>query len=433
MTTNKHASRRQFLCTSSTAAAGLALTPKVFSIGRPGGSALETINIGVVGTGGRGGGACNDNLTANENVRLAAMADLDPAKCDRLRKNLVKKHGQKVDVGDSRIYGGLDGFRKVIDDPNVDLVLLTTSPGFRPWHIAEAVKARKHVFAEKPVCVDPAGFRSCIDSHERAIKQETAIVTGTQYRRQPSFIEAIDRLQEGVLGEIVGATARYCSSGIWYRKRQEGMSDTEYQLHNWMHFIWLSGDQICEQAVHNVDVINWLMGGPPESAYGSGGRFTRPDDSEMWDSMSIDFMYPGNRMVSFKCRQIPGTKGDSNNVVYCADGIGYINAFSSGSRLVDRKGKEIFKIKGDIGAAYKQEHRDLIDSIRAGKPIVELKQTAESSLTAAMGRMACYTGQKVTWDFVSKKSKLDTFPKNLTMKGSRPTSTHAIPGKSKLV
>ena len=347
---------------------------------------------------------------------------------------MTDRHGEsKVAIDDSKIYEGLDAYQKVLNDPAVDVVLLTTSPGFRPYHIAEAVKAGKHVFAEKPTCVDPAGYRVCLAAHEEAEKNGTAIVTGTQYRRQTNYMGVVQQIRDGAIGDIVSATTRYCSSGIWYKNRKEGVSDAEYQLNNWMHFIWLSGDQITEQAVPNIDTLNWVMDSAPESAYGSGGRFTRPDDSQMWDSMSIDYVYPGNRVLSFMCRQIPGAKGDNGSVIYGTKGTAYIGAMSSGSRIVDRSGNEVWSMKGSIADAYKQEHKDLIDSIRAGKPIVELKQTADSCLTAVMGRMAAYTGQEVTWDFVTKESTLDLFPKGLTWESSLPASPFAVPGSTKLV
>ena len=431
----KNSNRRDFLRTgtaiSTAAAVSLTATHQVHSQTKA--KAGEPVRIGVIGCGGRGGGATNDNLTINENVRLVAMADLYPAKCERLRAGMAQRHGKKVAVEANKIHGGLEGYKKVLADKDVDLVLLTTSPGFRPYHISEAVAAGKHVFAEKPSCVDPAGYRVCVDAHEKAEANGTAIVTGTQYRRQPNYIEAIKKIHAGEIGDIVSATTRYCSSGIWYRPRKDGMSDTEYQLNNWMHFVWLSGDQITEQAVHNIDTINWVMQGPPESAYGSGGRFTRPEDSEMWDNISLDYRYPGNKILSFMCRQIPGTRGDNGNVIYGTEATAVIHAISRGSQIFDRDGKEIWSMKGDIGAAYRQEHRDLVDSIQAGTPIVELKETAASSLTAVMGRMAAYTGDLVSWDFVTKTSTLDLYPKDLAWEGGRPEWRHAVPGVDKLI
>ena len=391
------------------------------------------LRLALVGCGGRGSGAINDSLTINQGVKLVAAADLYDSRCATMRKAIAEAHPDKVDLDDSRIYSGLDGYKRVLDDPTIDVVLITTSPGFRPRYVRAAVEAGKHVFAEKPACVDPAGYRICLEAHAAAVAKGTAIVGGTQYRRQANYIGAVEQIRQGAIGDVIGATSRYCSSGIWYRPRQENMSDAEYQMNNWMHFIWLSGDQITEQAVHNLDTINWAMGGNPVSAFGSGGRFTRPADSEMWDSVSIDYEYPGNRLVSFECRQIPGAANENSNVVYGSKGTCFIGAMSSGSRIIDREGKQTWEMAGSIADAYKQEHKDLIDSIRAGQPIVELRQMADSSMVAVLGRMAAYTGQRVTWDFATKESKLDLFPENLTWESSLPKPQHAIPGKTKLI
>ncbi len=430
--------RREFLPAASAAAsavawAGIRGTALRGEDRAPRKSANETINLAVIGCGGRGGGAARDSLNINENVRLVAAADLYGAKCEAMVRALAGQYGDRVAVQSDKIFAGLDAYRRVCEDPDVDLVLLTASPGFRPPHLEAAVQAGKHVFAEKPTCVDPAGYRTCLAAHEAAEKNQTAIVTGTQYRRQTNYVAAVDQVRAGAIGQIVSATSRYCSSGIWYRKRRAGMSDAEYQLNNWMHFTWLSGDQICEQAVHNLDVINWVMGAPPVSAYGSGGRFTRPPDSQMWDSFSIDYLYPGDRLLSFMCRQIPGTESANGSVIRGTEGTLHVAGVSGGSKIFDRSGKQVWSAAGRIRQAYEQEHKDLVDSIRAGKPIVELRQTADSSLTAVLGRLAAYTGQRVTWDFVSNQSTLDLFPADLKMDGTLPLDAYAVPGQTELV
>jgi len=422
-------SRREFLGTGAAAslAAGVFVHSSVAAAERP-----QELRLGVIGCGGRGSGAIADSLTINEGVTLVALADLYADKCAKLRSTLRQAHAAKVDVADSAMHAGLDGYRRILDDPRIDVVLLTTSPGFRPGLLREAVEAGKHVFTEKPVCVDPAGYRSCLATHELAVARRTAIVTGTQYRRQVNYLGAIEQIRAGAIGEIVAATGYYCSSGIWYRPRQEGMSDAEYQLNNWMHFIWLSGDQICEQAIHTLDTINWAMGDNPVSAFGSGGRFTRPPDSEMWDSMAIDYEYPGNRFVSFTCWQVPGAAVELGINLRGTRGTCQIGASNAGCQIHDPQGREVWQMKGSIADAYRQEHKDLIDSIRAGSPIVELRQTADSSLVAIMGRMAAYTGKRVTWAFASEESQLDLFPKELAWTSSLPAPQWAIPGKTPL-
>jgi len=389
------------------------------------------LRIGVISCGGRGGGAINDSLSINEGVKLVATADLYGSKCASLWKAMREAHPGKVASADA-IHEGFDGYRRILDDPSIDLVHVTTSPGFRPSYTLAAVEAGKHVFTEKPACVDPAGYRVCLTAHDAAVAKGTAIVAGTQYRRQVNYLGAIEQIRNGAIGDVIGATARYCAGGIWYRPRTEGMSDAEYQMNNWYHFVWLSGDQIVEQAVHNLDTMNWVMGATPVAAFGSGGRFTRPDDSELWDSFSINYEYPGDRIVSFMCRQIPGAATDVSNVVYGSQGECHIGAANAGSRIFDRAGTAVWEMKGSIADAYKQEHKDLVDSIRAGKPIVELRQMADSSLVAVMGRMAAYTGQKVSWKFLTEESQLDLFPKDLTWTSSLPRQAPAVPGKTKL-
>jgi predicted dehydrogenase len=179
--------------------------------------------------------------------------------------------------------------------------------------------------------------------------------------------------------------------------------------------------------------MNWVMGANPVSAFASGGRFNRPDDSELWDSFSVQYEYPDERIVSFMCRQIPGAAADVSNVVYGTKGECHIGAANAGSKVFDRAGTMIWEQEGKISDAYRQEHKDLIDSIRAGKPIVEFRQMADSSLVAVMGRMAAYTGQKVTWKFATEESQLDLFPKDLTWDSALPKPVISLPGKTKLV
>ena len=391
------------------------------------------VRIAIVGCGGRGSGASADSLTINKNATLAAMADVDGSKCKKLAANLQERFGEQLDVPAERMYSGLDGYQKILEDPDIQIVMFATPPGFRPRHILEAVSAGKNVFAEKPSCVDPAGYKICLAADAAAKAKGTSIVTGTQYRRQANYIGAVEQIRDGAIGDIVSGTTRYCSNGIWYKARKEGETDAEYQLRNWMHFVWLSGDQIAEQAVHNIDAMNWVFGGPPESAYGSGGRFTRPKDSEMWDNVNIDYVYPGDRILSFMCRQIPGSQGDNGSYILGTKGTCYIGAFNRGSWIKDRDGNEVWKMGGKISDAYKQEHKDLVNAVVTGNSIVELKQTADSSLTAVLGRMAAYTGKKVTWDFVTKESGLDLFPKDFNLDMKLESPGFAVPGKTKLV
>lgn len=426
-------SRRSFIKSTAAGAAGVAGLSALAGarpIAPVKGS--DELRVGVVGAGGRGMGACVDCLTSSEGVRLVAIADLTFDICRNARDTLKGTQvGAQVDVQDKDLFAGLDAYRRVINHDDVDSVILTTSPGFRPTHLAEAVRAKKHIFCEKPVCVDAPGYRSCLESHEKAKAQGTAIVTGTMYRRQPSYFEAVKRIHAGDIGKLTGGLAYYCSTGIWYRDRQPEMTDMQYQLYNWYHFVWLSGDQIVEQAVHNIDAINWIMGGPPVKAFGSGGGMTRPADSEIYDHIDVDYHYANGAIVSFKCRQIPGSEPRVINTIMGTKGIAYVNP--GGSKITDLDGAESFALRHEKINPYVQEHKEMIESIRAGKPIVELKDTADSSLTAVMGRMAAYSGREVTWDFVTK-SQLDLMPHEESLTFDTPIKSPGmqVPGAMKL-
>jgi predicted dehydrogenase len=208
------------------------------------------------------------------------------------------------------------------------------------------------------------------------------------------------------------------------------MSDLEYQLYNWYHFVWLSGDQIAEQAVHNLDAVNWAIGANPVSAYGGGGQMTRPADSEIWDNINIDYAYPGNVNVSFKCRQIPNTKTKVINTFVGTKGIAWVNP--GGSHIESHDGEELFHYEGRGNNPYQQEHADLIASVRAGTPIVEIQDTADSSLTAVLGRMAAYTGQEVEWDF-AVQSKEALMPPDLGPDTVPPAPRVRVPGREPLI
>ncbi len=425
-------SRREFLYRSSlVAAAGMATGPLSLAAhgARTKVSANDTLNVGLIGCGGRGSGAVNDTLSANYGLQVVAMADLKEDVCRRALKNL-ERHSDNLKVKDDAIYAGLDAYKRVCSHPDVDIVILTTSPGFRPAHLTEAVEAGKHVFAEKPLCVDPAGYRAACAAHDLAERQGTAIVTGTQYRRQPSYVEAVEKIHGGMIGKVLSGQSYYCVQGIWYRPRKEGMTDLEYQLYNWYHFVWLSGDQIVEQAVHNLDAVNWVMKGAPQSAFGSGGCLTRPADSEIYDNMNLDYAYANGASISFKCRQQPGSTARVINTFHGTDGVAYINP--GGSLIVSHDDEELFVYEGRGNNPYQQEHVDLVNSIRDGSPIVEARETADSSLTAVMGRMAAYTGQEVSWEF-AKASALDLMPDEVTPDTPAPVPTVRAPGRTTLI
>ena len=323
---------------------------------------------------------------------------------ESLRNN--KHCKEKFDVADDRCFVGFDAYQKVIDC--CDLVMLATPPGFRPQHIEATIKAGKQLFTEKPVGVDGTGIRKVLAAAEEAGNKGLSVVAGTQRRHQAGYIESMKRIHEGAIGDLVGGRVYWNQGDIWAHKRQAGWSDTEYQIRNWYHFLWLCGDHIVEQHVHNLDVAIWALKSHPVRAVGMGGRqvITEPERGQSYDHFAVDYEFPNGVHVLSMCRQIPNCANDVSETLVGSKGQWHSNGyrFSGASRGRIRAEHEV--------NPYVQEHIDLLESIVSRKPINELKQVAESTLTAIMGRNSAYSGKAITWD-QAVNSKLDTFPQTL--------------------
>jgi predicted dehydrogenase len=409
--------RRTFLMGSAAATAAAALPTAVHAAGN------EVIKVGLIGCGGRGSGAIGDSLQADKSIRFHAACDYFPDRPTRLVETMSKKYKDQVDVGE-RVFSGLDGYQKVIDS-GVDLVILATPPGFRPLHLEAAVKAGKHIFCEKPVAVDAPGIRKVLALVEETKKKGLAVVAGTQRRHQAGYLETIKRIQGGEIGKVIAARCSWNGDGIWFHKRKSGASDVAYHIDNWYHFLWLCGDHIVEQHVHNLDVINWVMGAHPTKAYGFGGRAYRPEGDpnvvgHIWDHFTVEYEYPGGVPLTSTCTHIPGIKTDISETVYGEKGTSQVNAYR-----VNRK--KVFD--RDPISPYVQEHIDLVQSIKAGKVLNELQQVTESTMTAILGRMAAYSGKTLTWD-EALANKDSTMPPDLTEDTLLVVSPTPVPGKS---
>ena len=426
-----NASRREFLSTAATVAAGAAALNLGAITGSAHAAGSDVIKVGLVGCGGRGTGAAEQSINSSSNVKLYAMGDLFPDNLGNSKEKLAR-FGDKFDVSDDRCFTGFDAYKKVIDS-GVDLVILATPPGFRPGHIKAVIDAGKHLFTEKPVAVDGTGIRMVMAAAEEAKKKNLAVVAGTQRRHQLGYIEAMKKIHDGAIGDIVTARCYWNQGGLWSRERQPNWSDTEYQLRNWLYYTWLSGDHIVEQHVHNLDVINWAMRAHPVKAYAMGGRQvrTQPIYGNAFDHFAVEYEYPGGRHTQSMCRQIDGTDGKVAEVIVGTKGVYDLEAGNYVMRPTD--GKAVRTRGKDINERnpYEQEHIDMVESIRSGHPLNELKTVAESTLTAIMGRMSAYTGKTVTWD-QALNSKLDLKPEDLKF-GPLPTPPVAVPGDTPLV
>ena len=391
----------------------------------------DVIRIGVVGCGGRGTGAARDAMRGSDNVEIVALGDAFPDRLASCRANLEKAVsenpalGAKYRVTSDRCFTGFDAYEKVLAS-GIDMVIFATPPGFRPAQLAAAVAAGKHIFTEKPVAVDPAGIRSVLATYELSRQKGLGIVAGTQRRHQAEYLDTIRRIQDGAIGTIVGGQVYWNQEGLWHRERQPGWSDTEWQLRNWLYFTWLSGDHIVEQHVHNIDVANWVMGAHPVRAIAVGGRQwrTAPAFGHIFDHFAVDYEYPNGVRILSMCRQIDGTAGKVAEH--------FIGTRGSADPAGTIEGPNAWKYQqpAERSNPYVQEHTDLVASIRAGKPLNELKQVAESTLTAIMGREAAYTGQEITWEQILN-APLDLTPPSVTL-GPLPVPAVAMPGRTKL-
>lgn len=413
---NDGLSRRDFLVGSAATTAAVMLPSGVFAQGS------DKLKVGLVGCGGRGTGAAIDSATADKGVVIHAMADVFQDRIDGCSQTLSGQLKERFNVGD-RKFVGFDAFEKVMKT-DCDLVILATPPAFRASHLKAAISANKHVFMEKPVAVDAPGVRSVIESSDLATQKKLAIVTGTQRRHDLAYMEAMKRIHDGQMGDVVACYAYWNQGGLWMNVRQPAWTDMEWQLRNWLYFTWISGDHIVEQHIHNLDVCNWAMNGHPVKAVSLGGRQVRTDAAygHIFDHFATEYEYANGVKLLSMCRQIDGTASRVSEHLVGTKG-------SSNANTVI-KGEKPWRWEGDRPNPYMLEHRDLIASIRAGKPLNEGRQVAESTMTAILGRVAAYTGQEVSWD-QAIASNVKLAPAKLEF-GSVSVPPVAMPGTTKV-
>ncbi len=407
-------SRRQFLKDSSLAAAGAATLAQFPFVTTVHAAPDDPIRIGLIGCGGRGTGAVLNALGAatkviypsagyhtedvaqtgpidRKDIQVVALADVFKDRLNACRDNLSKL---SINIPDAMCFDGFDGYKKLLAVPEINYVILATPPHFRPAHLKAAIEAGKNAFMEKPAGVDGAGVRMVIEAGELAKQKGLGIAAGSQRRHMKGYAETIKRLQDGAIGQIQCLRAYWNGGVIWVVEREPAWTDMEWQLRNWNYFTWLGGDHIVEQHVHNLDIMNWVMGTHPLKAYGMGGRQARPNKSygHIYDHFAVEYEYPNGVRMFSQCRQMNsceskveeaavGTKGVSNCATWIRPTEGQVWRF---------RDKEV--------NAYEQEHQNLIASIRAGQPLNEARNIAESTLTGIMGRESAYSGQSVEWD-----------------------------------
>jgi len=340
------------------------------------------------------GHAAAQALTADPHVKLTAMGDAFADRLQSSRDNLQKMFSEKVEVPDDRCFVGFDAYKDVINS-GVDVVVLASPPHFRPAHLAAAVAAGKHVFAEKPVAVDAAGVRSVLETCAEAKKKNLSVVSGLCYRYDLAKRETIQRVHDGAVGDIVALNVNYNANTLWMHPRKEAWSDMEWQLRNWLYFTWLSGDHNVEQHVHSLDKAAWVMHDePPVKAWGLGGRQvrTQPEFGHIYDHHAVVYEYAnGVKLFSF-CRQMAGCSVDVSDYVMGTKGTADL------MKHTIKSGDSSWRYRGEAPNMYQQEHDELFASIRSGNPINNGEYMSRSTMMAILGRMCTYTGQTITWE-----------------------------------
>ncbi len=424
--------RRHFLRNSSTVAVGGLVASATLSRAADSSTpAPSVIRVGLIGCGGRGTGAALQALKADPGVRLTALADVFADRLDSSLATLKKMTAvaNRIDVTPATSFVGLDAYQKVIDS-GVDVVLLASTPAFRPEHFRAAVAAGKHVFCEKPVAVDGPGIRSVLASAAEAQRKNLSVMSGFCWRYDPRMRATVAQIHAGAIGDLRAIIATYHTGTLTTKfpgTRTPGQTDLEWQLRNWYNFTWLSGDHLVEQAIHNVDKIAWLMKQEmPTQAIAVGGR-TVPAYGNTYDNFSVAYEYASGVRATLSCRQHDGVYNEVTDYVMGTEGI-----FSNG-RLATQgiTGKTNWKYTGPTRDMYQVEHDELFAAIRAGKPVNDGISMAHSTLMAIMGRMAAYTGQVVTWDRALNSEEV-LVPATLDWNAPRPVAARAIPGQTKL-
>jgi len=372
--------RREFIKGSTVFAAMMAAAPTIVSAQ----GAARTFKVGMIGAGGRCNGAMANLIEAAKSlgheVKLVAVCDFFEDKA----KAAAKKFG----CDEKMAFGTANGYKNVLSS-DCEIVVTATPPAFRPVHVAAAIKAGKHVFAEKPVAVDGPGVRQFLAAAAEAKEKKLSLVAGTQRRHQAGYLKQAKALKDGKIGPVVGGAVYWNGNVPWVKKRADGESNASYLAKNWLNFFEMSGDHIVEQHVHNLDIANWFIGRIPKTATGFGGRARRVSGNQ-FDFFSIDFDYGEGVHIHSMCRQIKG----------CSDFVGErlrtTDAEISGGGKIMKDGKDLaLEPAGEDGNPYVVEHKDLLRGIMSGDVVNEGENVALSTACAIIGRISAYTGRTV--------------------------------------
>jgi predicted dehydrogenase len=398
-------SRRQFLQNSVlTGAAAYAATSLVRNAHAAG---SDVIKIGLIGCGGRGSGAAANAMNAGKDVHLVAMCDLFGERIEDARPRLKGMYPEQVTVADDHCFTGFDGYQKLIAS-DVDVVLIAASSHFHPAMLTAAVAAGKHIFCEKPHGLDVPAWKISVAAAEEAKKKNLCLVSGLCWRYDLGVREAMKRVLDGQIGEIIAIQENYIGTPYIFRERKPEWSELEYQFQNWYHFNWLSGDQTAQQLIHSIDKGSWALGDvPPVKVWGMGGRqvCTEPKYGDQFDHHASVFEYAnGVRMFAYT-RDMLGCYNQTADFILGTKG----KAFLPNKCRIE--GQNPWHYEGPRPSMYDVEHKELFEAIRAGKTIHNGNYMHTSSMLAIMAQLTCYTGQEVTWEAAMNLQSTFTLPR----------------------
>jgi predicted dehydrogenase len=381
--------RRQFLKTSAVA---LPIGMSAYAAGS------DTLRVGMIGCGGRNTEAAGQALYADKGAKIVAMADVVMDRIRERRDQLKQQRPGQVEVPDSKMFPGFDGYKQVIEAS--DVVLIANAAKFHPLHLMEAVKAGKHVFVEKPHAIDPAGIKVVKAACELAKEKKLSVLSGLQSRYTPGYQETIKRVHDGAIGDIVAIQETWLRAPYVLYPRRPGMKEVEYQGSNQYHFHWLSGDDVPQTLIHNLDRAAWAMRGEvPVKCWGMGGRSTLKGEiyGSVFDHHAVQYDFANGVRLFAYCRTIPDCYEENSSVLLGTKG----RCFTTDMRI---EGENAWKYTGSrswkdpLANPYQIEHVEFFKAIRSGTPLNSGDYMARSTAFALMGQFACYTGKQVTWE-----------------------------------
>ena len=406
MSTQKHqakssTSRRGFLKRSGGVLAGAALTEALTARAYAGED--NTINVALIGCGGRGSGAASQALSTEGPTKLVAMADVFDFRLEGSLKGLAGKFNKQVDVPQERQFLGMDAYKKAVEAVGEGgVVLLTTPPCFRPIHLEHAVAQGRHVFMEKSFAVDGPGVRRVLAAGEEATRKNLKIAGGLMSRHSKPLGAAVEQIHNGAIGDVITCWAYREHGPVGFKGRREGMNDLAHQIHNYSCFTWVNGSFILDWLIHNLDVCCWVKDAWPVSAQGQGGRQARPHPDQLFDHYAVEYTFGDGTRMFAQGRHMQSCWGYFGDVIHGTSGCAVLGEGKPNPMIYKGHNQTsenlAWKYEGDNRNQYQVEHDLLFDAIRQDKPYNETERCAYAAMTGILGRMAAESGQSITWD-----------------------------------